>query len=85
MDDNVKFTIECEMRQRWVNDFCSMLKYMESCGSAGHSAVIAFYSDGDGDFRPKFNINTEFEKQKGYHREDRNCPLPVPEVMYDAG
>ena len=72
-----KFFIECEMEDRWVDDFCSMLKYMEHCGKMGHSDWVALYADGDGDFRPKFDIKTEYIEKK-----------PVNEIEFigfDAG
>ena len=78
------FTIEVTMNERWVNDFCSMLNWMQSCGSLGHSSLVGFYADGDGDFRPKFNINTDWEKTKGIWRKDGKLDK-IPEVMYDAG
>lgn len=59
---NKKFTIDVEMEERWIDDFCSMLEQMEILGKVGSSKVVGIYSDGDGDFRPKFNINT------GYYR-----------------
>ena len=49
------------MEDRWVNDFCSFLKLLEEYGKIGHSAMIGFFADGDGGFRPKFNINTDFQ------------------------
>ena len=74
-----KFTITCEMPERWVDDFCSFLKHLEHNGKAGHSALVGFYADGDGDFRPTFNINTEYNLTPG-------CSTDwTPEVMYDAG
>lgn len=81
---NKTFTIEVTMNERWVNDFCSMLHWMQSCGNLGHSSLVGFYADGDGDFRPKFTINTEWEKTKGIWRKDGNLSS-VPEVMFDAG
>ena len=74
-----KFTIECEMPERWVNDFCSFLKHLECNGKIGHSALVGFYADGDGDFRPKFNISTEYSNTSGRKTEW------TPEAMYDAG
>jgi len=53
-NDITKFTIECEMKSRWVPHFLSMLKYMQQLGSLGSSRLISFYADGDGDYRPKF-------------------------------
>ena len=73
-------TIKATMEERWVNDFCSFLEYMESCGRRGHSAAVGFYADGDGDFHPKFEIDTEYETVKGLDGED----IPI-EVLFDAG
>lgn len=84
LKEEVTFNIEVTMNSRWVNDFCSMLKYMEYCGNIGHSSVVGFYSDGDGDFRPKFNINKEFGKTNGYWQKDGK-ELPNLEVIFDAG
>lgn len=63
MNKEVTFNIKATMNERWVNDFCSMLNWMQSCGNMGHSSIVGFYSDGDGDFRPKFEIDREYEKQ----------------------
>lgn len=61
MQKKVKFTIECEMGERWKDYFLSFLKTMEFFGQAGHSELLGFYSDGDGDFRPKFDFKgTEY-------------------------
>ena len=80
----VEFNIKVTMNERWVNDFCSMLHWMESCRKLGHSSVVAFYSDGDGDFRPTFDIDIEYEKTEG-HWKELDKQLPVPEVIFDAG
>mgnify|MGYP003289544822 CR=1 FL=1 len=88
MSKQIEFNIKVTMNERWANDFCSMLKWMESCGNLGHSSIVGFYSDGDGDFRPKFEIDYEYEKQKGYWNEELvkdGRKLPELEVMYDAG
>ena len=76
------FNIEVTMEERWIDDFCSMLKWMEHCGNVGHSSRIGFYSDGDGNFNPKFNIDTDFDYTNGI----RNLSSPMKlEVFYDAG
>ena len=80
----VEFNIKVTMNERWVNDFCSMLKYMETCGNAGHSALVGFYADGDGDFRPEFEIDREFDITKGISKKDIVDPV-TPEVVFDAG
>lgn len=87
---DVEITIKTKMNERWVNDFLSMLKYMEYCGNVGHSAVVGFYSDGDGDFRPKFEFNREYEPRHGYFerelvKQNPGNHLPYLEVIFDAG
>jgi hypothetical protein len=57
-----KFTITVEMPERWIPHFMSMLKYMQYLGNVGSSRKVALYADGDGDFRPKFETDIEFEK-----------------------
>lgn len=83
MSKEVTLNIKATMSERWVDDFCSMLKWMERCGNMGHSSITAFYSDGDGDFRPKFEFDREFEQKEGFTREER--PTIDFEVLFDAG
>ena len=78
----VTFNIEATMDERWVNDFCSMLNWMQSCGKLGHSSIVGFYSDGDGDFRPEFNVDRKYDKTEGYWKKDKK--LPELEVIFDA-
>ena len=79
---DIKFTIEVTTRDRWINDFCSLLKYMERCGKVGHSAFVGFYADGDGDFSPEFSFSIPFEEKTGIQQKDI---LAKPEIMFDAG
>lgn len=74
----VTFTVQCTMNERWVNDFCSMLKTMEANGNMGHSEEVGIYSDGDGDFRPSFDFSIDFEKTKPVIQDGTR-------TMYDAG
>lgn len=73
-----KFTIEVEMQERWIPHFMSMLKYMQFLGSAGGSRTVALYADGDGDFRPKFSTDIEFEIKEPVIDKNGNR-------VYDAG
>lgn len=73
-----KFTIEVEMEERWIDDFCSMLKEMERLGNIGSSKKVGIYSDGDGDFRPKFDIDIEYSKVPPIINTNK-------EKIYDAG
>lgn len=50
----MRFTIECEMKDRWVPHFLGMLYQMERLGGQGSSRTVTLYADGDGDFRPRF-------------------------------
>lgn len=77
-------TITATMEERWVDYFCSMLECMEGMGNIGHSCAIGFYADGDGDFRPKFNFDTEYTKQHGRRRYE-GTKLPDLEIIFDAG
>ena len=78
----VTFNIQVTMEERWVDDFCSMLYKMYMNGAIGHSSLIGFYADGDGDFRPYFEIDREFTRKTGIPG-DEICRKP--EVMFDAG
>ena len=76
------FIVECTMEERWIPYFCSFLKQLEYNGIIGHSSQISMYADGDRDFRPKFNIDIDFQKQDGITTEYIFAPV---ELMYDAG
>lgn len=56
-----EFTIKVKMQDRWIPHFLSMLQYMQHLGAMGSSREITFFSDGDGDFRPRFEWNIESE------------------------
>ena len=79
-----KFTIICEMEERWIDHFMSMLYMMQNYGNLGHSGILGFYSDGDGDFRPKFISDIEWNKVEPFEPNDRPT-LSGIEYLYDAG
>lgn len=58
-----KIIVECQMEERWIPHFLSFLRQMEIMGNVGTSDLLAFYVDGDGDFRPKFQTDVKFEMQ----------------------
>jgi hypothetical protein len=78
--ENRRFIIECEVPERWVNDFCAMLENMQYFGEQGHSGVVGIYDDGDGDFRPRFDIKTDFDIAKAV-KLNKFKPMSI----YDAG
>ena len=75
-----KFTIKVEMEERWVDHFMSMLNRMEHLGNLGASRTVSIYSDGDGDFRPKFITDLAW-RDVNYGKEDND----LNNNHYDAG
>lgn len=82
-NNNVKFTVEVEMPERWVDHFLSFLNYMESCGRIGHSTSVAFFADGGGDFRPKFTPSIQYNRVPD--RTHGMGRMVECGVFYDAG
>lgn len=77
-DEIVEFDIHCKMNRAWANEFMSMLNLMQSFGKRGTSEHIDIYSDGDGDFRPKFDTDFKYTKRKPYRGPDGD-------FVFDAG
>ena len=75
----MKFTIECEMGDRWVPHFRGMLEYMQSLGALGSSRKVTMFADGDGDFRPTFVWPADLPEPAKPKREDSG------NRFYDAG
>ena len=46
----VKVKLEFTISKRWIKKFIEFLNCLRWCGDVGASRVVAFYSDGDGDF-----------------------------------
>ncbi len=67
-NEEVEFIINCKMKRSWMNTFCSFLKMMENFGHDGMSRDLIFYCDGDGDFRPKFDLPEYRTKQAKQYR-----------------
>lgn len=75
----MKFQVEADMPERWVPHFLGMLKEMQYLGAMGGSREITFYSDGDGDFRPKFSWPENLETTEPTRRDK------VGNSFFDAG
>ena len=83
------FTIHCEMKERWVAPFLSMLRRMQYLGGIGSSRVVALYADGDGDFQPHFKWDNDLPADRGPARECAGdytydadgCPVLPREMM----
>lgn len=79
IDGFTKFTIECTMKTRWVRHFLAMLRHMQMLGGIGRSREVALYSDGDGDFHPRFDWDISLTSNVEPVR-DKNG-----DVLFDAG
>ena len=55
------FFIHARIEERWIPYFIAFLKKMQENGERGHSETLAFFSDGDGDFRPQFKFLVDDE------------------------
>lgn len=84
-------SITYRMKRRWLPHFIAMLKTMQSFGNAGHSGHVAFYADGDGDFRPKFNFYVgttpveELSEPLAEVRPKKTNATLEDVTLYDAG
>lgn len=76
--------IKCQVEERWIPTLLSFLKEMEYNGSIGHSTTMSFYCDGDGDFRPKFEFDTEFVEVGPRLKKNPNQGRDEIRI-YDAG
>ena len=78
MSEVVKFNLEITIPKRWPKKLLQMLDCMRTCGKVGASRTVAFYADGDGDFRPfDFKVDgkevpTYFGKHWDEHDKDWN-------------
>lgn len=74
-------TVWTEEQNNWLLE--NYTKYTVSDSAAilqGHSGVVGIYADGDGDFRPNFNIQTEYDSAWATQAERFE-----PYTIYDAG
>jgi hypothetical protein len=76
---SMKFTLRCEVPTRWVPHFLGILKRMQMLGSIGSSRHVTIYSDGDGDFRPRFEWDEDLPEPAKPHREHGG------DTLFDAG
>ena len=83
MPELVKFNLEITMPKRWVKKFLQMLDCMRWTGRGGASRTVAFYADGDGDFRPfDFKVNgNEVKSGIDWWKYDKNWN-PDPKKIY---
>lgn len=79
--EEVTFTIKATMRRRWAEQLLGMLDHMERNGAIGSSESLEFYSDGDGDYQPKFEVTGADDIVRAPYNGKRGGRNPV----WDAG
>ena len=57
--DTINLTIDLTITKRWAPVFMGFLDKLYDNSKNGHSSLVAFYADGDGDFGFKANIPPE--------------------------
>ena len=60
---NVNLTLNVTITKRWVPAFLGFLNKLSLNSDIGHSSIVAFYADGDGDFNFKVELPTEKNKE----------------------
>lgn len=50
-DKVVEVSMKFKIHKRWYKQFMGFLDQLECNSAIGHSSMIGFYADGDGDFR----------------------------------
>lgn len=53
---STKVLIECTIEESELDKLLSLLRRMQYDGNIGHSETCSIFVDGDGMFRPRFNI-----------------------------
>ena len=74
-----KITIECTMEEGCIKYLLSFLRRMEYNGNIGHTEVIAFYDDGDGDIRPRFLVDGKQLKEYDLPEPEMKKYVPHPQ------
>lgn len=80
-EDDVEMTINIRVKKRWIPHVVGMLEHMQRLGTMGSSRWVHFFSDGDGDFRPKFSFDHVIQAAKPVKINEKD----ELEVYFDAG
>ena len=72
--ERITFTLEITMPKMWFKKFIQMLDCMKWCSKRGASRVVAFYAEGDGNFRNfDFKVDgNEIKTSIDYNKFDFN-------------
>lgn len=56
-DEEITFTVKVTCRKRWASQLVGFFKRLQYLGDIGSSRGVTILGDGDGDFRPDFEID----------------------------
>lgn len=76
--------IKMKATKHFLPEFIAMLKQMEYNGKIGHSSWVACYADGDGAFRPQFQIKASKDILKAAEMAEAVTDEIIADC-YDAG
>jgi hypothetical protein len=74
-----KFSIECEMPERWIPHFLAMLRYMQQLGMDKKSRIVSLYIDGENDMHPNFKWEISLNESAEPIQDENG------DRLYDAG
>lgn len=77
--DRYKMTVTIDVTESQALAMQSMFEYMENLGNAGSSRKVAFYADGDGNFKPHPVIT--YDKPLAHELTDEMRKISVVEDM----
>ena len=83
--EDVTFSLTLTMPKAYAQCFVAMLNKMVEFGKNGHSEWLGFYADGDGCFRPSYQITAmsdDITKMTDRHAVIKNAKC---EIGWDAG
>lgn len=81
LDEDVTITVRITARKRWIPQLLGVFARMEYLGKIGSSRNVCLHSDGDGDFRPRFEVVDSPEPIE----PAEPCEEQNGETLFDAG
>lgn len=62
-DEVVEIGLKFKIKPRWYKKFIGFLQELEGDSMAGHSALVGFFADGDGDFGFRWTYSDDKESE----------------------
>lgn len=83
--DRIKIQMDVEITKRWIPAFIGFINKISHNSRIGHSSLVAFYADGDGDFGFKATIpeseNQELVKEFGHNSWDGKLTIDCDKAI----